>query len=91
MRCSADDASHGDDVYMTSQFCCGLRGVAAKFKKVKFSKKKYDRYLQHYGLGNVMSVSQLHRSQKKHVIEVPEWTPMRSLSVSVGRCRIVKR
>jgi len=22
---------HGDDVYMTSQLCCGLRGVAAKF------------------------------------------------------------
>jgi len=21
---------HGDDVYMTSQLCCGLRGVAAK-------------------------------------------------------------
>jgi len=22
---------HGDDVYMTSQLCCGLRSVAAKF------------------------------------------------------------
>jgi len=22
---------HGDDVYMTSQLCCGLRNVAAKF------------------------------------------------------------
>jgi len=28
----------GDDVYMTSQLCCGLKGVAAKFlQKVKFS------------------------------------------------------
>jgi len=24
---------------MTSQLCCGLRGVAAKFKKVKFSER----------------------------------------------------
>jgi len=22
---------HGDDVYLTSQLCCGLRNVAAKF------------------------------------------------------------
>jgi len=32
MRCSADDMRHcGDDVYMTSQLCCRLSGVAEKF------------------------------------------------------------
>jgi len=33
MRCSAPlmMRHHGDDVYMTSPLCCGLRGVAAKF------------------------------------------------------------
>jgi len=60
---------HGDDVYMTSQLCCDLKSVAAKFlKKVKFSDS--------YDTSDILpSPCSSHVRHKKNVADVRRAVP----------------